>query len=46
MKKNLIRYKANPVDYEATITRARKLGLKVETGGDLKLNQANPLMLK
>lgn len=33
MKKNVIRYKASPVDYEATITKARKLRLKVETGG-------------
>ncbi len=33
MKKNLIRYKTTPLDYETTKTRAREMGLKVELGG-------------
>lgn len=33
MKKNLIRYQASPVDYEATIEKARELGLIVKLGG-------------
>jgi len=33
MKKYLLRYRVNPIDYEATIKKARELGVKVELGG-------------
>lgn len=36
MKKYMSVYQANPVDYEATIMRARELGIKVELGGGRK----------